>query len=222
MSENLTRIISDNWTTFNQQLEDYCIQIGRGVPKVIAVSKAKSVEYILAAIDAGISEFGESYAQEFSEKANAITKKVVWHFIGKLQRRNAKLVINYASVIHSVDSFKLLNRLAHLNYNGKILFQINISNETTKSGVRKDKLHALIKNATQLSFKPAGIMVIGHPLWKTQQIVDEFAKAKKLGRTLLGKETLFSAGMSNDWREAVQAGSTHLRIGSVIFGKREK
>jgi PLP dependent protein len=217
--------ISDNWENFYMQVERFCDEHGFKIPIIIAVSKTKSIENILDAYNAGVRHFGENYAQEFEKKTLVLKKQnisVNWHFIGHLQRGNANKVVNNVKLIHSVDSVKLIRRLTNLNYIHEALVQFNISDELSKFGVKsREKVQEFLQVANEVDLKIKGMMTISNPYWSKEQCFQKFKEVNELNHELLGKNAIYSAGMSNDWQEAILAGATHIRIGSRIFGKRE-
>ncbi len=195
--------------------------------KIVAVSKTKPIEAIHEAIQAGYTDFGENKAQELKEKAQVITD-VTWHFIGHLQRNKVKDVVRYASWIHSVDSLRLIQELnkecIKQDKQINILIQVNLTNEEQKSGCSLDDLDLLLKEVNDSSvLNLKGLMVMGPSsvdLEETQQI---FKNAKRL---LIKHQkdypslTELSMGMSQDYKIAIQEGSTMIRIGSTLFGSR--
>lgn len=216
---NFVEKIEENWLNINQSVQELCKLYNKDLPKIIAVTKTRSIEEIEAAYDIGIKDFGENYAQELENKALKLPD-AKWHFIGHLQRSNAKKVIPYVKMIHSLDSEKIISRLSLLKYSGLNLIQVNISDETTKSGTLYDKkiIENLIHFGRQKNIKIDGLMAIGNPNWNNDETKLQFQKFVNFTHNLSLKE--ISLGMSDDWKNAVLAGSTILRLGTIIFGPR--
>ncbi len=201
--------------------------------KLVAVSKTKPVEIIQEAYDAGQRVFGENKAQEMSTKHEQLPKDIEWHFIGHMQTNKVKYIAPFVSLIHSVDSQKILKEInkqaAKNNRVIDCLLQFHIAEEATKFGLDLDeaKLLAQTKNDYN-NIKLVGVMGMSTFTDDTNQIRREFKQLHQYF-TLL-KEKFFPAdeafkeismGMSGDYPIAVEEGSTLVRIGTKIFGKRE-
>ena len=200
--------------------------------KLVAVSKKKPVESILEAIDAGIEILGENYIQESVEKIEQIARKdQSWHFIGHLQSNKAKFAVRYFDLIHTVDKLKLakeINRQAEkIGKIQSILMQINISQETAKSGAGADdavKLAREIAEMKNVSLK--GLMGMP-PFFDDPERARPFFKALHDIKTKINGLHIkgismehLSMGMSGDFKVAIEEGSTLVRIGTAIFGSR--
>lgn len=195
--------------------------------QLVAVSKFKPVEAILEAYDAGQRDFGENRPQEFAAKAQVLPADIRWHFIGHLQTNKVKLVVPYATLIHSVDSERLLAEIDKqaraLGKTVDILLEIHIACETTKQGFMPDEAEAL---AGRIGDYPGvrlrGVMGMASFTDDQEEVRREFRRLKDLSRRLAsipGCDQV-SMGMSEDWRIAVEEGTTLVRIGTSIFGKR--
>jgi pyridoxal phosphate enzyme (YggS family) len=217
--EQLVNSIRDRWTSLLQSLEKECDNLGRSKPVVVAVSKTRSLEEVQAAIDVGITDFGENYAREFERKAKEFPH-VSWHYIGHLQRNDANSVVPYAKIIHTLDRKKLTRRLLHFDYIGDTFIQVNISQEASKSGIMYSmhEVTDLLDYSRKEGLQISGLMTIGSLEWDDRQTENEYTKFANFTEDL-GLPHL-SLGMSGDWQLAVRAGSTHLRIGTAIFGAR--
>jgi len=211
--------IADRWTSFMAELEDLCDEVGREIPTVIAVSKTRSMEEVREAIDLGIHEFGENYPDQFRQKAEHFPEQN-WHFIGSLQRNKAEEVVTHAACIHTLDRKKLTRRLRYFDYSNPCFIQVNISGEASKSGIAYDAhtVEDLRQYSVDEGLPVIGLMTIGNPVWNASQTQQEFDKFVAFGHSL-GLDQ-FSLGMTGDWQHAVRAGSTHLRVGTAIFGER--
>ena len=193
---------------------------------LIAVSKRKSIEHIQHAYEIGIRNFGENYAQELEEKVKQLSyKEIVWHFIGPLQSNKAKSIATNADWIHSLDREKIVNKINSEceNENKKIngCIQINISGETSKSGLKPEELLDFadhIKLLENINLK--GIMVLPS---LTGDVEEQMVNSKKLHDKLIEfhpEATYLSMGTTNDFESAIKFGSNMVRIGELIFGKR--
>ena len=193
---------------------------------LIAVSKKKSIEHIKYAYEVGIRNFGENYAQELEEKVKQLSyKEIVWHFIGPLQSNKAKSIATNADWIHSLDREKIVNKINYEceNENKKIngCIQINISGETSKSGLKPEELLDFadhIKLLENINLK--GIMVLPS---LTGDVEEQMINSKKLHNKLIESHpeaTYLSMGTTNDFESAIKFGSNMVRIGELIFGKR--
>lgn len=227
--------IKDNLTSIHQQIQTACQKVGRpqSAVKLLAVSKTKPVEDIQMAIDAGQRAFGENYVQEGIEKIQYFSDKhpeLEWHFIGPLQSNKTRLVAEYFDWMQTIDRTKIADRLNEQRSAYKkplnVLIQINISDESSKSGIPPTEMLALakhIENLPRLCLR--GLMAIPAP-------TDNMAEQEK---ALSAMQTLFeelkaacpnqqidtlSMGMSDDMNTAIACGSTMVRIGTAIFGQR--
>jgi pyridoxal phosphate enzyme (YggS family) len=202
--------------------------------KLIAVSKTKSVGEILEAYHAGQRDFGENQVQELLEKEAQLPKDINWHLIGHLQTNKVKAIAPFIKMIHSVDSLKLLQEINKqaLKYNRVIdcLLQIYIADEDTKFGLGFDEAIELLRsdefNELQ-NVRLIGLMGIATNAENPKLITEEFYELKTFFKGI--KQTYFrnddtfkeiSMGMSSDYKIAIEQGSTMVRLGSTIFGKR--
>ena len=188
---------------------------------LIAVSKTKPILDLQQAIDAGQQHFGENYLQEALEKINALKgQNLIWHFIGPIQSNKTKQIAQNFDWVHSVDRLKIAKRLNEQRpENSKklnVLLQINIDNESTKSGVLIDEIDEILpyfENFQNISLR--GFMCIPSPGNSAQS----FEKMAKIMQKHPEMDTL-SMGMSQDLELAIKNGATFVRIGTDIFGKR--
>ena len=200
-------------------LEDLKIN---NLPKIIAVSKTFKLDKILPLVDHGHIDFGENKIQEAIEKWTDIKEKnsyIQLHMIGKLQTNKVKLALKLFDYIHSVDTEKLAKKIADeqekINKKIKIFIQVNIGKENQKTGIDKDRVSDLVIYCKKINLNVVGLMCIP-PVDQDPTIYfkEIFLINKKLNFSDL------SMGMSSDYIQATQNGSTYLRIGSSIFGKR--
>ena len=198
--------------------------------KLIAVSKTKSIIEIKEAYDSNHKLFGENKVQEMTEKWKALPKDIEWHMIGHLQKNKVKYIAPYVSLIHSVDSIRLLNEInKQAKKNNRIincLIQVNISEEQSKFGLQINNLpdffNQIIENSYE-SVEIIGLMGMASFTENEEKIFNEFTSLKEVFINLKGKFPRFSElsiGMSSDYKIALKQGSTMIRIGSKIFGYR--
>lgn len=202
--------------------------------KLVAVSKTKPVSLIKEAYEEGIRRFGENKVQELSEKYELLPKDIEWHMIGHLQRNKVKYIAPFVSLIHSVDSLKLLKEINKQgSKNDRIincLLQMHIAEEETKFGLAEDELTELLNSeelAAMKNIKIKGLMGMATFTNNNDQIRREFRSLKKLfdkASTISTPENVdiqeLSMGMSGDYEIAIEEGSTLIRVGSAIFGER--
>ena len=192
---------------------------------LVAVSKTKGNEEILEAYNNGIKDFGENYVQELIVKMDSLPKDIRWHMIGHLQTNKVKdIVKRNIFLIESVDSYKLactINKEAIKNDKiVNILIEVKMSNIDSRSGCSINELSTLICEIKKLSnINVLGLMVVAPLISNEEEIRSCFKTMKSLKEKYKLKE--LSMGMSNDYKIAIEEGSTMLRIGTNIFGKRK-
>ena len=208
--------IQNNIKTYLNKVEN------NTTPKIIAVSKTFKIDRILPLIEYGHIDFGENKVQEAIEKWTEIKKtnlNIKLHMIGKLQTNKVKFAVRLFDYIHSVDSKKLAKKIADeqnkINKNIKIFLQVNIGNEVQKSGINKNEVSSMVLYCKEIGLDLIGLMCIP-PLNIDPE--NFFEEMNILNRTLGFSE--LSMGMSSDFILAVKHSSTHVRIGSSIFGQR--
>ncbi|MFW6222666.1 MAG: YggS family pyridoxal phosphate-dependent enzyme [Bacteroidota bacterium] len=201
---------------------------------VVAVSKTKPVESVLEAYESGHKVFGENKVQELTAKFNELPKDIEWHMIGHLQRNKVKYIAPFVSLIHSVDSTRLLKEInKEAAKNQRIidcLLQVHIAREESKFGLNEKELHALLNSTEYKDLKNIrikGLMGMATFTNNPDELRDEFRTLKTIFEQLksdyfIGKPFFseLSMGMSNDYKMAIEEGSTMVRIGSLIFGAR--
>ena len=227
--------IKDNFDHIQAQIDEAAVSCGRnpGDITLIAVSKRKSAENILECIQAGCKHFGENYIQEAMKKIDRIGKdKACWHFIGHLQSNKAKFAVPYFDYIHTVDSVKLakeINKQALKNKKIQNIFiQINISEESTKSGTGKEQIFDLVRNICVFENMSIQGLMCMPPYFSDpedariffQQLVEIKNQILDLNIENVAMDHL-SMGMSNDFKVAIEEGSTMVRVGTSIFGRRD-
>lgn len=218
ISENIDRILEE---------------VTDGV-KLIAVSKTKPIEAIQEAYNGGYRIFGENKPQELKEKYENLPKDIEWHFIGHLQTNKVKYIAPFVSLIHAVDSFKLLTMIdKEAKKNNRVidcLLQFHIAQEDSKFGYSKDAAIDLLESEDFKSLsniRIVGVMGMATNTDDNEQVSNEFANLSNIFEYIKNKffsnETSFkeiSMGMSGDYSIAMTQGSTIIRVGSSIFGAR--
>ncbi|MDP2088681.1 MAG: YggS family pyridoxal phosphate-dependent enzyme [Flavobacteriaceae bacterium] len=208
-------------------------QIKNSIPltvTLVAVTKTKSVTEIMEAYDAGQRDFGENKIQEMVAKYELLPKDICWHMIGHLQSNKVKYMAEFVHLVHGVDKFKTLveiNKQAQ-KYNRIIncLLQVHIAKEETKFGFSFDEITAILNNQEYQSLqnvKVIGLMGMATFTEDETQIQAEFHLLSQYFQTLKVKYpqfTTLSMGMSSDYSIAIMEGSTVIRVGSAIFGRR--
>ncbi len=201
---------------------------------LVAISKFHPNEYIEAAYAEGQRIFGESHEQELARKVESLPKDIEWHFIGHLQTNKVKYIAPYISMIESVDSLKLLKEInkqaAKHDSVVKVLLELHIAEEETKSGFSFDDCRELLEAGewrTMEHVQICGIMMMASNTDDEQQIAQEFDAAyaffKEVKEKYFADDDAFcerSWGMSHDYRIAVKHGSNMVRVGTTIFGPR--
>ena len=209
-------------------IKENIVKIKKKTPKeitLIAVSKTKSIKEIMEAYNAGIRDFGENYVQELVKKINELPKDIRWHMIGHLQKNKVKYVVNKnIYLIHSVDSLSLAKEInkeaVKKNIIVNILLEVNISNEKNKFGFKKEEIEKIyheIKSYENINV--LGLMTILPNISNENILRGYFKDLKKIKEKL--ELSILSMGMSNDYKIAIDEGSTMIRIGTAIFGKRK-
>ena len=213
-------------------------EILRTIPEnvqLIAVSKLHPASEVEAAYAFGQRDFGENWAQEMKEKHEILPQDIRWHFIGHLQTNKIKYIIPYVHLIHSIDSFKLLQEVdRQAAKSGRIvgcLLQFHVATEDTKFGFSMDECEAMLQSPEFAFLKNVeikGVMGMASFTDDTAQVRREFQllhsyftklKSEYFADQLSFKE--LSMGMTGDYRIAIEEGSTMIRVGSAIFGERD-
>ena len=202
--------------------------------KLVAVSKLKSIELIMQIYNAGHRSFGENKVQDMVAKANKLPNDIEWHMIGHLQRNKVKYIAPFVSLIHSVDSLRLLREINKqaINNNRVIncLLQVHIAEEESKFGLSEAEMFEMLRTPETAELKNIeiiGLMGMATYTENTDQIRKEFQYLRELFLKIQQKKTPdninmkeLSMGMTSDYRIAMEYGSTMVRIGTAIFGSR--
>jgi pyridoxal phosphate enzyme (YggS family) len=213
-------------------IKDNLLQIQTTIPAnvtLVAVSKTKPVADLMEAYNAGQRVFGENKIQEMTEKWEQMPKDIQWHMIGHVQTNKVKYMAEYVSLIHGVDSLKLLHEInrqaAKHNRVIDCLLQVYIAEEESKFGLDENELNGIINFISQNSevvyknIRIVGLMGMATFTDNQTQIKKEFQHLKSIFDKHPQLTTL-SMGMSGDYQLAIECGSTMVRIGSSIFGNR--
>lgn len=212
-------------------------EIKAGLPKdvtLVAVSKTKSDQQILEAYHEGQKIFGENKVQELVQKYESLPKDIQWHMIGHLQRNKVKYIVPFVSLIHGVDSYKLLKEINKEGVKNNrvvdVLIQMHIAQEETKHGFTFDEVQEMFNDSEfslMNNIRIRGLMGMASYVDDQSQISDEFRGLNNLFLTLQShffkynpNYDILSMGMSGDYQLAIEEGSTMVRIGSSIFGER--
>ena len=213
-------------------------EILRDIPenvRLIAVSKLHPASEVEAAYALGQRDFGENWAQEMREKHEILPKDIRWHFIGHLQTNKIKYIIPYVHMIHSIDSFKLLQEVdrqaAKHNRTVNCLLQFHVATEETKFGFSMDECEEMLQSPEFSALKNIelrGVMGMASFTDDEVQVRREFRTLhtffEKLKTNHFADQSSFkelSMGMTGDYRIAIEEGSTMIRVGSAIFGARD-
>jgi len=216
-----------------EKIKFYLNELPKSVT-LVAVSKTKPENLILEAYNIGQKIFGENKVQDLVQKYEHLPKDIQWHFIGHLQTNKVKFIVPFVSLIHAVDSLKLLKEInkeaLKINRTVNCLLQIYIAKEETKFGLDEKEVFQLLESSDFKALKNiniSGLMGMATYTNNLSQTASEFDSLKKLHLKL--KNTFFatdnsfneiSMGMSGDYKIAIANGSTMVRIGSSIFGER--
>ncbi len=199
--------------------------------RLIAVSKTKPVSLIREAVAAGVTDLGENYIQEAREKIPQIAGPVHWHFIGHLQKNKAKYAAALFEWVHTIDRVEIadaLNRRAGMEGRIlKVLIEVNVGREPSKSGVMEEDLVPLVEHVSGLShLSLRGLMVIPPLAAEPEEARDYFIKTRTLAEDVAARHIAgvameeLSMGMTSDFEVAIEEGATMVRIGTAIFGPR--
>ncbi len=224
--------IRENIERVRERMDAACRRAGRRVDevKLIAVSKTVQAERIREAYEAGLREFGENRVQEAVSKQPALADlDITWHLIGHLQSNKAKLARELFHWIHSVDSVHLARRLDQAVAGRarplRVLLQVNLGGEESKSGVGESDLAGLAAEVSQLrSLEIGGLMAIPPFCENPQDARPYFSRLRQLAGIFAAlnapRVTELSMGMSHDFEAAIEEGATMIRVGTAIFGAR--
>ena len=220
--------VADNFREFEEKIAPHDCRL-------VAVSKTKPVEMLMEAYEAGARDLGENKVQEMVDKHEQMPKDIRWHMIGHLQRNKVKYIVPFVSLIHSVDSPRLLKEVEkQARKEDKVvdcLLQIHIAEEESKFGLSEEELNDILKEemlANAQHVRIVGLMGMATFTDDHKQVRKEFKVLKALFEKVKADDSLpdsvqmqeLSMGMSGDYEVALEEGSTMVRIGTTIFGSR--
>lgn len=213
----------------SQKIRQFKEELGEEV-SLVAISKTKPNSDIMEAYEAGQRQFGENKIQDLTAKWEELPKDIEWHMVGHVQRNKVKYMAPFVSLVHAVDSLKLLkeiNKEAKKNDRSiKCLLQIKIAEEESKFGINEEEAKEILNSEAYKKFKNVeivGLMGMATFTDDQEQVKKEFLKLKRIFDDFKKDHanfTLLSMGMSGDYKIAVECGSNMVRIGSSIFGER--
>ena len=217
--------ISERYSQVQERITRACRQAGRDVGEItlIAVTKTWPPEIVEAALEVGLTDFGENKVQELIAKA-PLFPTANWHMIGHLQRNKARLAVAHAREFHALDSLRLAKALnRHAEQADRVLpcfVQVNVSGEDSKFGLRPPLVDEFMAQLSDLEYlRLTGLMTLASP--NIREVREEFRLLRSIRSRYvhLGCRHL-SMGMSGDYEIAIEEGATHVRVGSALFGPR--
>lgn len=225
--------IEQNLNDVHSRIQKACEHAGRVPDSVtlIAVSKTWPLADLQAAVDAGATDLGENYVQEAVDKFDAWEgPHPVWHFIGPLQSNKSRLIAERFDWVQTVDRVKIARRLSEQRPESRptlnVCIQVNISQDPAKSGVAPEDVRELADEIASLPrLRLAGVMAIPALDLPEAELKAQFLQLKSLRDTLITNFPdcqALSIGMSQDFEIAIACGATHVRVGSAIFGQRQR
>ena len=225
-------LVVNNLLRVKERIQSACLESGRdpGTVMLLAVSKTKPIEMLQIAMAEGQNAFGENYVQDAIAKINLLPN-ANWHFIGHIQSNKTQLIANNFDWVHSLASLKNAKRLNDQRERKKalnILLQVNVSKDPQKAGIQANTANEFLKAIEDMeNLKLRGLMTIIENTKDQRQQRAQFARLSKLHEELNSKYVLpdfnqLSMGMTQDLEAAIAEGATIVRVGTDIFGAREK
>lgn len=226
-------MITENLDHVKERIQKACERSGRNPKDVtlVAVSKTKPEEDIMELYRAGQRDFGENYIQELRKKHDDLPKDIRWHMIGHLQRNKVKYIAEYVTLIHSVDSMELAETIekeaVKHNRTIPVLIEVNVAQEESKFGVSLEEAPKLAEEISTLPHVEVRGFMTSAPFVENPE--DDRSVFRSLHQLSVDMKTknhnnvnvdVLSMGMTNDFEVAVEEGSTMVRVGTAIFGKR--
>jgi pyridoxal phosphate enzyme (YggS family) len=225
--------IADNLKSISERIEKASLRAGRNpdLVRLVAVSKTKQADAVMAAARAGQRIFGENYVQEFTAKAALVTEPVEWHFIGSLQSNKVKYIAGLVSMIHSVDRLSLATEIekqwGKLGKRCDILVEVNVSGEASKAGTTTAEAVQLVREIARLPHLGIKGLMTMPPFYDEPELARPFFRQLKELAEIIATEGIpgvemkeLSMGMSGDFEVAIEEGATLVRVGTAIFGSR--
>ena len=227
-------MLKENYRNVQENIQRACEKVNRSVDEVtlISVSKTKPLSMLQEAYDCGAREYGENKVQEMTEKEGQLPKDIHWHMIGHLQTNKVKYIAPYVHLIHQVDSLKLaqeINRQGEkCNRSIPILIEVNIAEEESKFGIKKDETISLVREISKLPHVAIkGLMTIAPFVDDPEDNRVYFRGIKELSVDIANENIdnvcmdILSMGMTGDYMVAIEEGATMVRVGTGIFGERD-
>ena len=223
--------MTNPFADFKEDLRLFCKEnkIDKDKISIVGVSKKKSLEDILNLYKLGLRDFGENYAQELNEKSLAVdSEKIRWHFMGPIQTNKIGLIVKNSYLVHSVDRERVVKKMdsesKKINKIQKILVQVNISGETSKSGISTDDTEEFINFVDSFNnLELAGLMFLPNINQDKASHIKEIIDSVALFNDMKSKRRnikVLSLGTSSDYKECIKAGSNLIRVGEILFGPR--
>jgi len=227
MHSNMTK----SFEHFHEDLRLFCNEnnIKKDKINIVGVSKKKSLEDILSLYKLGLRDFGENYAQELNEKSLALnSEKIRWHFMGPIQSNKIGLIVKNSYLVHSVDREKVVRKMdlesKKIDKRQKILVQVNISGEVSKSGISPSDVEEFVNFVDNFAnLELAGLMFMPNINQDKALHIKEINDSVELFNNLRTKKKnikILSLGTSSDYKECIKEGSNLIRVGEILFGPR--
>ncbi|MEI2365279.1 YggS family pyridoxal phosphate-dependent enzyme [Niallia circulans] len=224
-------LVKDNLNEIKQEIAAACKKVNRQPEEVtiIAVTKYVTIERAKEALDAGIVHLGENREEGLLAKYDVLQDKPIWHFIGSLQTRKVKGIIDYVDYIHSLDRLSLAKEIhKRAKRTIKCFVQVNVSNEESKHGMKPEEVIDFVKQLSEYPhIQVVGLMTMA-PFTDDKEFLREcFRKLKSIQEDVKGLQlpyapcTELSMGMSNDYSIAIEEGATMIRIGTALVGSEK-
>lgn len=220
--------VADNLKIIEEKIEQACARVNRKKEeiKIIGVTKYVTIERAKELIETGIIDLGENRTDELLHKYQEIGDQANWHFIGTLQSRKVKDIIDKVSMIHSLERLSVAKQINNRAEQPIACFvQVNVSGEETKHGLKPEELHTFIDDLAQYEkVKVVGLMTMAPHVEDETVIRDVFKRLRELRDEVRERNLTYapceylSMGMSNDYEIAIEEGATHIRLGSVLVG----
>jgi pyridoxal phosphate enzyme (YggS family) len=225
--------VAANYRTLLQRIGEAAAKAGRdpGEIRLLGAAKSQSVELVRSAIGAGVKLIGENYVQEAQDKKKQIANIAEWHMIGHLQRNKARAAVEIFDMIQSLDNIALARELnkeaSKRNKVVRVLVEVNLAGEESKSGIAKDKVEELLGAASELAnLRVEGLMAVPPFRENPEDVRSYFQTLRELRERLCERRVAnvdlreLSMGMTHDYTVAVEEGATIVRVGTALFGPR--
>ena len=223
--------MTNPFADFKEDLSFFCSEnaIDNDKISVVGVSKKKSLEDILELYKLGLRDFGENYAQELNEKSLALnSENIRWHFIGPIQTNKIGLIVKNSYLVHSVDREKVVKKMdlesKKINKIQKVLVQVNISGEASKSGISSGDVGEFVDFVDSFdNLELVGLMFMPNINQDKSSHIKEIIDSVALFESMKSKKRnikVLSLGTSSDYKECIKEGSNLIRVGEILFGPR--